>query len=336
LIGSVMPGGLRGGAARRRPPKALAPLVLLALFVAAQARADDPTQWLARVAQAARTHNYVGTIVYQRGNRVETSRIVHFNQGGMEYEKLTSLDGPAREIVRGQGEVRFYYPDAKFVRVEPRTFRNAFPSLSPEQQKSLKEYYNFKIVAGERVGGIAADIVVFEPKDGLRYGHRFWSDAVTGLLLKARVIDERGEVVEQFAFTDIQVNAKVDKSMVEPSWPTVPADWRVKELSAGDVALHDTGWTVTRVPPGFTKIMEGFRKLRNRQNPVAQLVFSDGLVAVSVFVEPAASIQVPMGMQASQGGLNVYYVKQDDNLVTVMGEVPGATIRQIGNSVAHR
>jgi len=314
----------------------LLPAALLALIVVTPARADDPTQWLARVAQAARQHNYIGTIVYQRGNRVETSRIIHLNQGGKEYEKLVSLDGPAREVVRSQGEVRFYYPDAKFVRVEPRTFRNAFPSLSPEQQKSLKEYYDFKIVAGERVGGVAADIVVFEPKDGLRYGHRFWSDATTGLLLKARVVNERGEVVEQFAFTDIQINAKVDKAMVEPSWPAVPPDWTVKELSAGDVAPHDTGWAVTRVPPGFTKIMEGFRKLRGRQNPVAHLVFSDGLVAISVFVEPFASAPAPTGMQSVQGGLNIYSVKQDDSLVTVMGEAPGATVRQIGNSVARR
>jgi sigma-E factor negative regulatory protein RseB len=319
-----------------RPPAwMLAPAVLLALIVAAPARADDATQWLARVAQAARQYNYVGTIVYQRGSRVETSRIVHLNLGGKEYEKLISLDGPAREVVRSQGEVRFFYPDAKLVRVEPRTFRNAFPSLSPEQQKSLVEYYDFKTVAGERIGGVMADVVVFEPKDGLRYGHRFWSDATTGLLLKARVVNERGDVVEQFAFTDIQINAKVDKAMVEPSWPAVPPDWTIKEMSAGSVAPHETGWAVTRVPPGFFKIMEGYRNLRNRKNPVAHLVFSDGLVAISVFVEPIGSTQLSPGMQ-SQGGLNIYSVKQDDSLITVMGEAPPATVRQIGNSVARR
>ncbi|MET0731492.1 MAG: MucB/RseB C-terminal domain-containing protein [Casimicrobiaceae bacterium] len=321
---------------RRSPIVALAPAALLALIAVTPARAADATQWLTRVAQAARQYNYIGTIVYQRGNRVETSRIIHLNQDGKEFEKLVSLDGPAREVVRGQGEVRFFYPDAKLVRVEPRTFRNVFPSLSPEQQKSLKEYYNFKVVPGERVGGIAADSVVFEPKDGLRYGHRFWSDAATGLLLKARMVNERGDVIEQFAFTDIQVNAKVDKAMVEPSWPVVPSDWTVKETSAGDVAPHATGWVVTRVPPGFTKIMEGYRKLRGRQEPVVHLVFSDGLVAVSVFIEPFPAAAVPLGMQSARGGLNIYSLKLEDSVVTIMGEAPGATIRQIGNSLARR
>ena len=324
------------GARRRSSIAALAPAALLALIIVAPARAADATQWLTRVAQAARQHNYIGTIVYQRGNRVETSRIVHLNQDGKEFEKLVSLDGPAREVVRGQGEVRFFYPDAKLVRVEPRTFRNAFPSLSPEQQKSLKEYYNFKVVPGERVGGMAADSVLFVPKDGLRYGHQFWSDAATGLLLKARMVNERGEVIEQFAFTDIQINAKIDKAMVEPSWPAVPPDWTVKETSPGDVAPHATGWVVTRLPPGFTKIMEGYRKLRGRQEPEVHLVFSDGLVAISVFVEPVPASTVPMGMQLGRGGLNIYSLKLDDTVVTVMGEAPGATIRQIGNSLARR
>ena len=317
--------------------RTLAPAALLALIVAAPTRADDANQWLARVAQAARTHNYVGTIVYQRGNRVETLRIAHLNQGGAEYEKFVSLDGPPREVVRSQNDVRFYFPDHKLVRVEPLTFRKAFPSLSPEQQKSLKEHYNFKLVAGERVGGIAADVVAFEPKDGMRYGRRFWSDAVTGLLLKARVVNERDEVIEQFAFTDIQINAKIDKSMVEASWPTVPPDWTVKELAPGDVATLDTGWSVTRVPPGFTKLMEGFRKLRGRRNPVAQIVYSDGLTSITVLIEPFASAPpIVAGMQPSNGALNVYSVRMDDNLVTVMGEAPAATVRQIGNSVARR
>jgi negative regulator of sigma E activity len=37
-----------------------------------------------------------------------------------------------------------------------------------------------------------------------------------------------------------------------------------------------------------------------------------------------------------KGGLNVYRVRQDDHLITVMGETPGATVRQIAHSVAHR
>jgi sigma-E factor negative regulatory protein RseB len=304
-------------------------------LVASNARADDAMAWLARAAQAARKLDYVGTIIYQIGPRVESSRITHLNDDGREYAKLVNLDGPAREVVRSQGEVRCYYPDAKLVRVEPRTFRNVFPSLSSEQQQSLSRFYQFRVIGEDRVGGRPVQVVVFEPKDGLRYGHRFWSDDATGLLLKARVLNERGDGIEQFAFSDLTINARIDRAMVEPSWPVVPSDWQVLERASGDVTPQETGWVVTRVPPGFAKIMEGFRKLRGRRERVAHLVFSDGLVSVSVFVEPLVAASAPAGL-LQKGGLNVYSVKQNDHLITVMGEAPGATVRQIAHSVERR
>jgi sigma-E factor negative regulatory protein RseB len=324
--------------ARRRSPIVtgrLAPAVFLLALVATGAHAMDAATWLLRASQAARQLDYVGTIVYQIGPRVESSRITHLYDGGREFAKLVNLDGPAREVVRSEGEVRCYYPDAKLVRVEPATFRNVFPSLSAEQQQSLTRYYEFRVLGEDRVGGRPVQVVVFEPKDGLRYGHRFWSDGSTGLLLKARVLNERGDGVEQFAFSDLTINARIDPSMVAPSWPVVPPDWQVLENASADVVAQDTGWVVTRVPPGFAKIMEGFRKLRGRRDRIAHLVFSDGLVSVSVFIEPIVAASTPAGF-LQKGGLNVYSVRQDDHLITVMGETPGATVRQIAHSVSHR
>lgn len=156
-----------------------APAVFMLALVATGARADDAMRWLTRASHAARQLDYVGTIVYQIGPRVESSRITHLYENGREFAKLVNLDGPAREVVRSQGEVRCYYPDAKLVRVEPGTFRNVFPSLSSEQQDSLSRYYSFRVVGEDRVGGRPVQVVVFEPKDGLRYGHRFWSDGAT-------------------------------------------------------------------------------------------------------------------------------------------------------------
>ena len=313
----------------------VAPAVFVLALVASSASASDALAWLTRASQAARQLNYVGTIIYQIGPRVESSRITHMNDDGREFAKVVNLDGPAREVVRTQGEVRCYYPDAKLVRVEPGTFRNVFPSLSAEQQQSLARYYDFRVVGDDRVGGRPVQVVVFEPKDGLRYGHRFWSDGATGLLLKARVLNERGEAVEQFAFSDLTMNARLDHAMVEPSWPVVPRDWQVLENVSGDVVPEDTGWIVARVPPGFEKIMEGWRKLRGRRERVAHIGFSDGLVSVSVFVEPLVAASAPAGF-LQKGGLNVYSVKQDDHLITVMGETPGATVRQIAHSITHR
>ena len=317
-------------------PFAILFTVLATLSYASPLRAEDASAWLARAANAARSLNYVGTIVFQHGGRVETSRLVHLNDGGTEFEKLVNLDGPAREVIRSQGEVRCYYPDAKIVRIEPRTFRNVFPSLSREQQQALAQYYEFRKAEAGRVAGLEAEAYVLQPRDGLRYAHKFWADRASGLLLKARLVNERGDVVEQFAFTDLTIGAQIDRETVKPTWSSTPPDWQVKEGTKGDAVPHDTGWVVTKLPPGFAKTMEGYRTLRGRREAVAHLVFSDGLVAVSVFVEPLTGGSGHAAGVMRQGALNVYAMKLDNHLVTVLGEVPAVTVRQVAQSVARR
>jgi sigma-E factor negative regulatory protein RseB len=108
----------------------------------------------------------------------------------------------------------------------------------------------------------------------------------------------------------------------------------VRQSGPGEGEAKETGWMVSRLPPGFLKIVDGFRRLHGKQE-VAHLVYSDGLVAVSVFIEPVGSAPHPVGT-SRQGGINIVIRQQDDNLVTVLGEVPAATVRQIAHSVARR
>ena len=91
----------------------------------------DALAWLERIARVARQLNYSGTFVYQHGDQVETSRITHYFDRTGEYEKLETLDGPAREFIRNNDNVTCYLPDSKAVVVEKRTARQ-FPAFLPE------------------------------------------------------------------------------------------------------------------------------------------------------------------------------------------------------------
>jgi sigma-E factor negative regulatory protein RseB len=329
--------GRATAAASARPGRlgAGAGLVLIALLSARAAAAEDASDWLQRAATAAREQTYAGTLVYQHGGRVETSRLLHMIDAKGEHEKLVNLDGPAREVIRNNEQVRCYYPDAKIIRVEPRTYRNAFPSLLPQQLDTLAGYYFFRKAEMARIAGVETQAIVFEPKDGMRYGHKLWADLTTGLLLKAQLLNEHNVPIEQFAFTDIQIGAKIERDSVRPTYTPPPTDWQMAESLPSDVVQRDTGWTVKDLPPGFSKIVEGYRTLRGKVGPVVHIVYSDGLVAVSVFVEPMPQTPQPIGL-SQQGGINVYSRQLDDHLVTVLGETPGATVRQIAYSVAHR
>ncbi|MBK7470309.1 MAG: MucB/RseB C-terminal domain-containing protein [Betaproteobacteria bacterium] len=310
-------------------------LVVLGFVWPLCGHATEAIDWLHRAASAAQRLNYTGTILYQHGTRIETSRIVHYVDPTGEYEKLVNLDGPPREVIRNNEQVTCYLPDSKLVRIESRASRSVFPSLLPNQIATLAQNYIMREAEPARVAGRDAQAFLLEPRDGMRYGHVFWTDTATGLLLKTRMYDENNRVVEMSAFLEVQINAKVDRSMVESSFPARPADWLVQRTPAAGGGQKPTGWWVSKLPSGFSKIVEGYRMLPDRTEPVAHLVYTDGLVAVSVFVEIMPGTPQLLGL-SQQGAINIYKRQLDEFLVTVLGETPGITVRQIANSVVHR
>lgn len=289
--------------------------------------------WLQRIAGAARQLNYTGTFVYQHGDTVETSRIIHVVDGSGEIERLETLDGPRREVVRTQDLVYTYHPDDKSLRVERRRPGRSFPQLLPDQLTAITEHYDIRKAEVERVGGLEAQALVLEPRDALRYGHKFWADTGTGLLLKAKMIGERNHTMELFAFTQLQIGGQIPRDMLKPSF-TVPAN-PPGQVQAGGVT--DTGWLIGNQPAGFHRVLEVRRMRESSQNgPLTHIVLSDGLAAVSVFIEPvsARTKGMPDGRLIQQGAIHIYTRVVGDQRVTVLGETPANTVMQIANSLS--
>jgi sigma-E factor negative regulatory protein RseB len=297
---------------------------------------EEALAMLERIARAARQLSYVGTFVYQHGDHVETSRIVHLVDASGEYEKLEALDGPRREIIRNNDEVLCYYPDAKIVRSEKRVARRTFPALLPEQLSALTGYYEIRKGEVERIAGYDAQALVLEPKDGMRYGHKLWAEADSGLLLKARMVNENQHAVEQFTFTQLSIGSGVTRDMVKPSFNVRFPEWRLDRFANNTSSNVDSGWVVKQFPAGFRKIMEMRRSKQGSNNPIVHLVYSDGMAAVSVFIESAAGRTGIQEGLSRQGAINIYIRTLESQVITVLGEAPAATVVQIGNSVSYR
>lgn len=310
--------------------------LLFCLLGVQAALAGDPTvdsealAWLQKIAAAARELSYTGTFVYQHGDQVETSRISHYVDRAGEIEKLETVDGPKREVIRNQNETITFYAESKSIKRERRAMRSSFPALLPDALGSVTEYYQVRKGGQERIAGLDARALVLEPRDGFRYGHKLWADSNSGLLLKAKLLNERHQVVEQFHFTQVTIGP-VPKEAVRPSFDIPPLPARASQPDVTSPA--ETGWVVANSPAGFRKILEMSRLRTDGQGQVAHLLFSDGLAAVSVFIEPLpASRRVPDGLM-HQGAVHIYSRALSDRLVTVLGETPAATVVQMGNSV---
>lgn len=297
---------------------------------------EEAFRWLQRIAAAAHRLNYSGTYVYQSGDHVETSRVIHLVDGSGEHEKIESLDGPPQEIIRNNREVLCYLPDSKTVTVEKHSVRRFFPAILPQHVGALSAYYTIRLGRRERVAGYACQTVLLEPKDAFRYGHKLFADIATGLLLKASKFNEKNQTVDQFTFTQVNIGDSVDTSQLKPTPAWKKLVWHHVPFAVAEGSGNDSGWTVRNLPPGFSKIMEIKRRLPGKPTPVEHLVYSDGLVAVSVFIEPLYGKHHPLEGYSSVGVINAYARPVSGHQVTVLGEVPAATVMQIATSVSRK
>ena len=309
-------------------------LLLAALAAhAADSAQDDAMVWLQRITNAAQQLNYSGSFIYQHGQQVESSRITHLKDASGEHEKLETLDGRPRQIYRNNDEVYCFMPDDKTVMVDRHRVKKSFPALLPPQIASLSEFYDIKLGGLERVAGRECQVIFLTPKDQYRYGHRLWADTQTGLLLKASTWNENKQIVDQFAFTQIKIGGLIDRNEVKPILKGKRLVRSTGEGSAQTLPI-DAGWEVGIAPPGFKKVNEMKRVLPGASMPVNHIVFSDGLAAASVFIEPAPD--KTMQGHSHHGALNVYSRKVGEYQVKVLGEVPAATVMYIGDAVTYR
>ena len=312
--------------------KMRAALCGLLLAVAANVNAES-LDWLKIVAFAAHQTDYSGVFVYQYDNRIETSRIIHVVEADGEYEKLESLDGPKRKIIRHHGQV-WCYINHKMVQVDSQQVRIRFPAFLPEQISTLSANYQAEQIGVARVAGYNAQVILFEPKDNLRYAHKIWADTGSGLLLKAAVLGDKDQIIEQYTFTQLQIGGNIDRSWISTTAPgnSLPVS---PELAKGGTPVN-SGWTVGALPAGFKKTMEIQRPMRGKHTPVTQIVFSDGLSAISVFIEPDDGDEDNVGGLSSRGAVNLYHKVVAGQLFTVVGEVPARTVIQVLDSIRYK
>ncbi len=298
---------------------------------------QDELNWLKTMAFASHQTDYSGTFVYQYGNHVEISRITHIVDRDGEHSRLESLDGSRREIIRNNDQVLCYLGDSQ-VKIEERQGTQTFPALLPEQLLLLNENYLIKQTEEGRVAGFHAHAMIFQPKDNLRYIHKMWAHSDSGLLLKAEVLDERGRVIEQNTFTQLNIGGSIDRTWVvaDKSKHTLfTHKSRHFHLPKVEASTNVSGWQVDALPAGFKKITEMRRPLRGRNTPAIQMVFSDGLASISVFIEAVDNDQDDHSGLSSQGAMQVYSKVAGDYLLTVVGEVPPRTVMQVADSVRH-
>lgn len=298
------------------------------LLLTATAFADDlqPHALLDRMNEAVRQLDYEGRFVVESADRMDAMYIVHRVDDGAEKERVVSLTGKPREIIRSDKAVACFVSGRKqHGNVGRRAGGRSFSPLQGVSAEQLKQFYRMEMRADARVAGRNAHQIMIEPLDDYRFGYRLYVDEETALPLRSMMIDDKQRVVSQMMFVDMKVNQDI-----APIEQDVSAMALAQTDSMADEAEEDRlappAWQFGPLPPGFQLNLHRRPPAQEAHQQREHFVFSDGLASVSVYVLPGWDDGQLSGV-SRLGSSRAVGRKIDGHEVVVVGEVPIKTLQ---------
>ena len=305
------------------------------------------TQWLERMHEASRHHAYAGTfVVSSASGGMFSSRIWHVCEGEQQIERVESLTGAPRSTFRLDDQVVTFLPQSGQVVQERRESLRVFPGMLKGRDASIAEFYAARFLGTDRVAGVDTEVVLLEPRDRMRFGYRVWSERDTGLVVKLQTLDIAGRTLEQSAFSELQLgNVQVNRGqLIEMMHNT--HGYHVERIDPVPTTAASEGWVLKPSVAGFKLMSCLLRPFAAVPKPpgattpgkagstrTVQWIFSDGLASVSMFVEPLDRQGRNEEVSLVVGATHLLSRRVQDWWLTVVGEVPLATLQALAHSL---
>lgn len=279
---------------------------------------------LKKMASVPHTLNYQGSFTYQHKDNpsLQSFRIIHWVENGIEHERLQHLNGPEREFIRS----------GKMVGCESigdQLLQGKMSQLSANLAR-MDQLYKFEIRGPERVAGREATALLALPLDNFRYSSLISIDNETGLVLKSWLVDDSARPLERYQFIDIDLKPDVASLKQQPA-AKLQRSTNIQLTGCNTPTPEQSEhWRLAWVPPGFAFV--GQRKVRDQ---IDMLMYTDGLTTFSVFIE-ATPDAIPEGVASRGATLAVMdsLTHQDqDYRITVVGEIPVVTAQKIAQNI---
>lgn len=298
-------------------------------------------EWLQRMHTAARQRSYVGTfVVSAAAGNLSSARIWHVCEGELQVERVEALSGPPRSTFRRNDQVLTFLPESRIVKSEKRENLEIFPNLlGASDSSAIADFYNVRVLGKSRVAGFDADVVQLVPRDALRFGYRIWSERRSGLVVKLQTLDGEGRVVEQSAFSELQLDPPIKVQALLQQMNNTKG-YRIEKSELERTTPQNEGWTLRTPVAGFKPVSCYRRAIGGGDaapERTMQWIFSDGLASVSLFVEPYDAKRQPQEVVLAIGATYTLTRRLSDKngewWLTAVGEVPPQTLEAFAQSL---
>lgn len=308
------------------------------LVMSLVAHADEALTLLERMDVAAKQLNYEGVFSYRTGEKMQSIRIIHrANQQG-EIERLISLNGVAREVIRNNEMMTCIYPEGKSVQPNHRPLGLGFPSDFLNRLGLASAYYQLSLGREERIAGHNTQELNVIPVDNYRYGYHLWVDKDSDLLLQSDLVDEQDEILETVAFSSVEMGHDIPEALLQAQVQGNQLTWNRAEHVMATKTMANRArspWQIAWMPEGFTLVAQQNRLKAKNGAFIEQHVYSDGLNSISIFIEKIRAQHNHLNGSSKMGATNAFGTIINRHFVTIVGEVPEHTVEKVGNSIQY-
>jgi sigma-E factor negative regulatory protein RseB len=303
-------------------------------------------QWLQRMNEASKRQTYQGTFVVSSPLGMSTSKIWHACDGQQQAERVEALTGPARSSVRHNQNVVTFLSDQKVAISEQRANIGMFAGVPPAVVGNVADYYQAKPLGVERVAGVDAEVMHLQPRDSLRYGYKIWSAKTSGVVVKVQTFDDANRMLEQAAFSDLQLNAPLKVEQIQSHMRNTQG-YKMERDERQPTTAAAEGWGLRNPIPGYLsngclkRMAQNASGSGKQAQPAVdvgfQWAFTDGMASVSLFIEPFDAKRHKEEGHFSMGATNTLTRKvEGSHWLVAMGEVPLTTLRAFASAVQRR
>jgi|TARA_A200000159_G_scaffold106627_1_gene99342 sigma-E factor negative regulatory protein RseB len=291
---------------------------------------QTPVQWLQRLQSLISSANYQVSFVQTTVGKETVPYLWRHGvlDDGTEVEQLNLQNGPGRELIRVDGIVSVFEPDTQPYSIRSRFINGPIPNILLHNPQKLLESYEFVLVGRARVAGRSAQQIRIVSRDNTRFGYQLWLDEESGMLLKLNMLDLQGALLEQ-----IQISAFSVMASPSPYFARINPSSLPEPIMMASSQSRAHGWEVNYLPVGMKEVKRDTRRLALTGQVVEYKMYSDGLVDVSVYVQP---IEDALGGDiALRNEVSTFLtLKAGKAQVTVLGEIPLQTAKAIATSIS--
>jgi len=307
-------------------------LLLICLFLSGVASSNELWLKISQASKASHDLNYSGIINTTDSNQdIRSTKMIHVNHEGEEFLKFEKIDGADNLLLMHEADAVIYNNDQSKILIKKKKDANLFPNIFPSNLEKLKDSYSIADGGDFRVAGRIAQMVVLSPIDENRYNYHLWLDKESHLPLKMMVIDNNKKVVETMAFANIEFLQSQDISWFRPNI-NKDKTYSINENKNIEETVRKF-WTINDLPSGFEEVSYNAKRYAGLNAIAHQIIFSDGLSYISIFIHPVAKNQKPQVGSSKRGSNNIHAEYKKGYQILAVGAVPIQTLSYITNQV---